>query len=314
MHISYKAILVAIAIIITIVIIYKTNSFNENETFSTPYIRNAAEETKKLPTISNVKPVIRNINSIGRKRQLLGFMSYSPDTKERLNKLIQRKATALDEELLGFLKDVMDAPGEKNSIKMSRPLEKTLQAKAIDIILNKMENGFFVEAGGLDGERSSNSIFFEKVRKWMGVLVEPDPYWYTQLLGKNRHCYSINGCISPYDYVSEISFKPSFVGEGKLALGNANLDFKVPCYPLLSILTALGVSKIDYFSLDVEGHEGVILESLPFDKLDITTLSVEYQHGDKKKYNETMVKQGFTIVKDIAFGAGDYIFVKNSFH
>ncbi|XP_018010169.1 uncharacterized protein LOC108667637 [Hyalella azteca] len=48
------------------------------------------------------------------------------------------------------------------------------------------------------------------------------------------------------------------------------------CFPLYSFLLALGTTTVDYFSLDVESSEYKVLQSIPWDKLDIKTLSVEY--------------------------------------
>ena len=66
------------------------------------------------------------------------------------------------------------------------------------------EGGFFVECGGLDGERLSNTAFLERQRNWQGLLVEMDPYFYTQLLGKNRRVWSVNCCLSPYNYFTTV--------------------------------------------------------------------------------------------------------------
>lgn len=41
----------------------------------------------------------------------------------------------------------------------------------------------------------------------------------------------------------------------------------VQCFPFYSVLAALGVTHIDYFSLDVEGVESEVLEHIPFDKV-----------------------------------------------
>ena len=46
-------------------------------------------------------------------------------------------------------------------------------------------------------------------------------------------------------------------------------DVIVQCFPLYSILLAVGRTRIDYFSLDVEGHELLVLNTIPFDKVDI---------------------------------------------
>ena len=43
----------------------------------------------------------------------------------------------------------------------------------------------------------------------------------------------------------------------------------VDCFPLYSLLMAINVTVVDYFSLDVEGVEYKILENIPFDKLTI---------------------------------------------
>jgi len=62
-----------------------------------------------------------------------------------------------------------------------------------------------VECGAYDGETSSNSLPLEYNRQWTGVLIEPNPYYYTQILGKSRNVWSLNACLSPYNYAIEVS-------------------------------------------------------------------------------------------------------------
>jgi hypothetical protein len=54
---------------------------------------------------------------------------------------------------------------------------------------------------------------------------------------------------------------------------SANQENTVHCMPLLSILLALN-ETIDYFSLDIEGHELAVLKTLPFDKIDVKVMRV----------------------------------------
>jgi len=55
----------------------------------------------------------------------------------------------------------------------------------------------------------------------------------------------------------------------------------VQCFPLYSVLLALDNPKVDYFSLDIEGAEIPVLTTIPFDKVDISLISVESNHlGD----------------------------------
>ena len=44
-----------------------------------------------------------------------------------------------------------------------------------DIIFNKKENGYYVEIGVLDGWQHSQSIHFEYLKNWNGIVVEPTP-------------------------------------------------------------------------------------------------------------------------------------------
>ena len=67
------------------------------------------------------------------------------------------------------------------------------------------EGGFFVEAGALDGETRSNTLFFERVRKWEGLLVEADPKNYYELSQKNRKTFSIPACVNTEKYPAVVS-------------------------------------------------------------------------------------------------------------
>ena len=58
---------------------------------------------------------------------------------------------------------------------------------------------------------------------------------------------------------------------------NPKLDkTEVQCFPLYSILKALGRTHIDLLSLDVEGAELGVLGTIPFSELVIEVLLVEY--------------------------------------
>ena len=46
----------------------------------------------------------------------------------------------------------------------------------------------------------------------------------------------------------------------------------VQCFPFYSILLALNHTKVDFFSLDVEGHELKVLKTVPWHKLDVRVL------------------------------------------
>ena len=49
---------------------------------------------------------------------------------------------------------------------------------------------------------------------------------------------------------------------------------QVQCFPLYSILLAIGRTQIDFFSLDVEGAEYKILSTIPWHKVDMTVFYI----------------------------------------
>lgn len=78
------------------------------------------------------------------------------------------------------------------------------------------------------------------------------------------------------------------------------------------------VPQVDLLSLDVEGAEQSILNTLPWNTVEISVLLVEH-HGDVKgrdtKFVESVEAHGYSLYdylidKD---NIGDYIFVKNGF-
>ena len=91
----------------------------------------------------------------------------------------------------------------------------------------------------------------------------------------------------------------------------------VQCFPLYSYLLALNRTKVDYFSLDVEGSELDVLRTIPFEKLDIRTMSVEFVHVKEGKMalRKFVEQQGYVLHSEVTHKdnlANDFIFVKSS--
>ncbi len=71
----------------------------------------------------------------------------------------------------------------------------------------------------------------------------------------------------------------------------------------------MNVTKVDFFSLDVEGLELDILKTIPWRKVYIAILSVEFRHADKAAQVEYMAQQGYNVYKELQY---DFIFTKQS--
>jgi len=267
---------------------------------------------------SDCPPCKQSVPHAGRQNR--GIAEYSPDFMQRLSVLAKREAKSNDPELIQLIRDALDSPAA-TQLKNTRIVVETPQVTEVIALHNKKRGGFFIECGGLDGERSSNTIYLEKELGWTGLLIEMDPHYYTQLLGKNRKSWSINACLSPYDYVIELPFHGDSGGAGRIDLTKRDSHKSVPCFPFESIMLALNQSHVDYFSLDVEGVELNILKTIPFARIMIDMFSVEYGHAaSKNATREYMLGQGYYVHKDIhtanpsiSLYVEDFIFVRNGF-
>lgn len=76
----------------------------------------------------------------------------------------------------------------------------------IDQLLRERRNGFFIEAGAYDGESLSNTLFLEKERNWTGLLIEPNPRAYRELVTKDRKVFATPACIATSKQMSQVEF------------------------------------------------------------------------------------------------------------
>jgi FkbM family methyltransferase len=231
-----------------------------------------------------------------------------------------------DPELIRFVKSLIQRPASEDKRNLNDKTRKDFsqigQSKYIDSLLNSKRNGFFVEAGGYDGEELSNSLYFELERNWTGILIEAIPSYYKQILSKNRKIFSINCCISnkrpsvaKFQLAGYLSNRISLINEdfqNRVDESNRNKNktiIYVPCFSLNTILNAINVDKIDYFSLDVEGGELEVLKGIDFNKIDIATFSVEHNNyqDQKIKIKQLLESNNFKMTSDYEF---DFFFMK----
>jgi len=150
-----------------------------------------------------------------------------------------------------------------------------LQAVEVDTLIfkGKKKGGFFIEAGAYDFEYESTSLYFELLHDWTGLLVEPSQIYYQVGRAKNRKVKSVNCCLSPKQRPTTMKL----IGDSILVVPStqALIELDVQCFPLYSILLALDNPTVNYFSLDIEGGEYQVLETIPWDKVDIEVMSIE---------------------------------------
>jgi FkbM family methyltransferase len=144
-------------------------------------------------------------------------------------------------------------------------------------VFDFQKNGFFIEAGSNDGEYVSSTLGFERFDSWTGLCIEPSPVMQPIWRSKQRKAWFSDVCLSPKPYPIWTSFLHNDDYSLGSKLGNLNdydksIDgnwtlFRVPCFPLNSILDAMNVKEVDFFNLDVEGVELDILKTIQFNDI-----------------------------------------------
>lgn len=158
------------------------------------------------------------------------------------------------------------------------------------------QNGIFVDIGAHDGITLNNTYFFEKSLGWTGICVEPIPDVYKRLK-KNRSCLCIQGCI--YDKRESVPFlkisgwaemlsgivenyDPQHINRIQKEIemnGGQSTVINMKCYNLTKLLLDNHIQHVDYLSIDTEGGELGILQSIDFSRIDIDVIEVENNYG-----------------------------------
>jgi FkbM family methyltransferase len=144
------------------------------------------------------------------------------------------------------------------------------QAKQDQVVYDttKKDGGFFVDIGAHDGQFLSNSLWLERKHNWTGLLIEANPDLCQRIDSLKRHAWRLCACLS--NTMKSVSFiKGGTVGgveqhidKHHMKMLNRQNKITVPCFSLEAALVEVRTSHIDFFSLDVEGAEMAILESL----------------------------------------------------
>jgi FkbM family methyltransferase len=184
--------------------------------------------------------------------------------------------------------------------------------------LQRKQNGFYMDIGANDGVTASNTCVFEQLG-WRGVCIEPQPEIYKQLR-KSRKCDCYNVAISSqsddsveFVIADDHGVNPcSGLADGfteylQTSINERGLKTKTIKVKTMTFEDVMknypDITHIDYMSIDVEGSEVNILETIDFEKYSFGFVSIEGNEPEKitdlmkKKNYEGLVKIGM----DMAF-------------
>lgn len=163
------------------------------------------------------------------------------------------------------------------------------------------KRGVFVEIGAWDGVCFSNTLFFEKERKWTGITIEPLPDRYEQLVKNRPNTINLNVAIN--DVEGETEFLAISGNTGMLSGIKSNYDtrhlqriekettelqtqattIKVQTQRLDSVFRQHNIQRVHYLSIDAEGSEMNIVRSIDFDFTYIDVIGFENNYPETTK-------------------------------
>jgi FkbM family methyltransferase len=173
-----------------------------------------------------------------------------------------------------------------------------------EIVFLQKNKGYYVEIGALDGWQQSQSIHFEHVKEWDGIIVEPVMDWFEQIK-KHRACHI---CTNP---ISDVRETNKFVVRDFLAYSHmVDVDEiygpdKVKSVIEVDTITLYDLFEkyksptlIDFVSIDTEGYEYRIMNKYfeENDKYKINLIS--FETNKQAKMHEIMISNSYIKIRN----------------
>jgi FkbM family methyltransferase len=148
--------------------------------------------------------------------------------------------------------------------------------------------GFFLDVGAGHYKRSSTTFYLEEQLGWSGVAVDalaeyaPDYLKYRPrtkfvsylVTDKSRGVQKFYKATA-YPVVSAPSRKEAEIAAKRYSGDGSTVELEVPSITLTELLDQLGIKKIDFISIDIEGHEMAGLNGFDIDRFRPELVCVE---------------------------------------
>jgi hypothetical protein len=221
-----------------------------------------------------------------------------PSTPEQTkgNKVLPEKTTQFQTTLEKCISDQLEmfANSGTSHFKSQSNEDRTL----IDNFFNGLCGGTYLEMGGLNGVRFSNTYVFNTMLGWKGVLVELGPKNFKQLqVNRPNEIATVHaGVCAEKKTLHYVEKGPvggiwEFAAESFRKQWWNNIEVEkaptIECSPLKDILLdyAGNTTYYDFFSLDIEGAEFDALQSLDYSKVAFGIIFAEADEHNLRKNN-----------------------------
>lgn len=205
----------------------------------------------------------------------------------------------------------------ENSLELSpKPLDfynETLNDRwIIEQIFPDKYHGYFLEVGAANGKAASSCYLLESMFGWTGICVEPNDYFFAELLKNRPNSICENICVSDQpgtvEFIQSTDLHQSYCSgiktsleskSGSEAILQQGLLVSKPAVTLQSLLNKHQAPPIiDYAAFDIEGSELAVLKSFPFEDYCFLALSLECDEWVWEELLPILQRQGYREVKN----------------
>lgn len=187
----------------------------------------------------------------------------------------------------------------------------SLQDLIAYLYFNGKKTGFYIDVGAFDGVAISNTYALEELG-WDGICIEPLPEAFAEL-EKNRRCFKYNVALSNSRATGvgflKVSDSPGLSGlETHMPdriRGGLEKDGRVIEHILVDTVTFDDVmenhpemTSIDFLSIDVEGAELIVLDTIDFGRYRFELITIENNPGGAV-LREYMGHRGYELFLDL---------------
>jgi FkbM family methyltransferase len=250
--------------------------------------------------------------------ELVNFaIEHNIDIYALLHTALIKEALVTEEQKL--LSNFIESVGDKNKIIKSQLLQDVFASFIVGDLFDKT----FLEFGATDGISLSNSYMLENNFGWTGILAEPSPQWHEELKNNRPNTKIITDCIWKCSgekldfFVSDIGVLSTLVDfkYSDLSSMPGNTQTRIKDGKIVKVET-ISLNDVmeknfngdtpSYLSIDTEGSEYEILQSLDFEKYRPVVFTIEHNYTNlQNKIDELMISKGYVRVfrKITAFDA-----------
>ncbi|MBU2360818.1 MAG: FkbM family methyltransferase [Alphaproteobacteria bacterium] len=194
------------------------------------------------------------------------------------------------------------------------------QDRVVERLLGGKRGGTFLDIGAYDGITGSNSLYFERVLGWTGVLVEPvKQHREMAELWRSSPClpYAVADADGTASFIAvtrgytqmsglEAEYDDAILSRVRADPRHAEDRITVPTRTLDAIFRESGLDRVDFVSLDIEGGELAALAAFDHVSHPVDVWAIENNTGSSE-LPALMRNKGYTLAE---FCGVDDIYVR----